>query len=113
MSKKLKSPFAKLHGKRVLIPYPVIEFKKEDPDAVKIHMPDGVKEDHDKEQQAELIKKYMRIKVLAVGSECDRVKPNDEIYIPARVLAPGRSDALEIDGEKYFIIAETDIAATY
>lgn len=110
---KLKNPFSKLHGKRVLIPYPVLDVKKEDPDAVKIHMPDGVKEDHDKEQEQELIKKYMRIKVIATGVECERVKAGDEIYIPARVLAPGRSDALEIDGVKYFMISETDIAATY
>lgn len=106
---KNKSPFKALHGKRVLIPYPIVEA---DP-SKKVLLLDKDQESLSKEQEEKLIDKYLRIKVLQVGAECERIKEGDEIFIPARALMPGRSDAIEIDDTKFFIINETDIAATY
>jgi len=111
-NKKMTNPFTTIHGKRVLIPYPTVEAPKEKKKG-QIIMPDQVQKEHDKEMEEKLIKEYLRITIIAVGTECERVKPGDEIWIPARTLAPGRSDALEIDGVSYFMINENDIAATY
>jgi co-chaperonin GroES (HSP10) len=99
----MQSPFSKLLGKRVLIPFPTVEKK------VDLILTDS----QTKEQDEELIKKYLRIPVLAVGSEVERVKVGDEIYIPARCLAPGRADAVEVADKRYYIIQEVDIAAVY
>jgi|32_taG_2_1085360.scaffolds.fasta_scaffold103010_1 co-chaperonin GroES (HSP10) len=99
----MSTPFSKLLGKRVLIPFPTLDNNN------KIILTDEAT----KAQEEELLKKYMRIPVLQVGSEVDRVKEGDEIWIPARSLAPGRADALEIDGNKYYVINEVDIAAVY
>jgi co-chaperonin GroES (HSP10) len=99
----MQSPFSKLLGKRVLIPFPTVEKK------VDLILTNS----QTKEQEEELIRKYLKIPVLAVGNEVDRVKVGDEIYVPARCLAPGRADAIEIDDERYYIIQEVDIAAVY
>lgn len=101
----MKSPFKELMGHRVLVPFPVLEEEKEKA----IILLDGASKD----QEEELIKKYLRIPVIQVGGEVTRVKPGDEIYIPARCLAPGRADAIEIEGSKFYIIQEVDIAAVY
>lgn len=99
----MQSPFKELFGHRVLIPFPEIETKSE------VILLEGAT----KEQEEELIKKYLRIPVLQVGNEVTRVKPGDEIFIPARCLAPGRADAIEIDEVKFYIIQEVDIASVY
>jgi hypothetical protein len=107
----LTSPFEKLLGKRVLVPFPT-EDKKKAP-VTKILMPEGLEKKREEEMSQELIKKYMRIPVIQIGDEVTRVKAGDEIYVPARCLAPGRSDAISIDDKMYFIIAESDIAGVY
>ena len=99
----MSSPFRKILGKRVVIPFPTLESDS------KIILTDETT----KAQEEELLKKYLRIPVIQVGTEVDRVKVGDEIWIPARCLAPGRADAVEIDGKKYYIIQEVDIAAVY
>lgn len=99
----MKSPFKGLMGHRVLVPFPTVESKSE------VILLDGAT----KQQEEELIKKYLRIKVIQIGNEVTRVKPGDEIFIPARCLAPGRADAVQIDGEQFYIIQEVDIAAVY
>lgn len=104
MKNPLKSPFEKLMGHRVLIPFPKAEEKKG-----KVILLEGATA----EQEAELIKKYLRIKVLQIGGEVTRVQPGDEIFIPARCLAPGRADAIQINDEQFYIIQEVDIAAVY
>ena len=101
----MKSPFKAMLGKRILIPFPTEDEVKKS----SIILGDKIQAD----MSEELIKKYMRIPVIQVGAEVERVTVGDEIYIPARMLAPGRSDAVEIDGVKYFIINENDIAAVY
>lgn len=99
----MKSPFKELFGHRVLIPFPTVESKSE------VILLEGTT----KEQEEELIKKYLRIPVLQIGSEVTRVDVGDEIFIPARCLAPGRADAIEIDDVRYYIIQEVDIASVY
>jgi hypothetical protein len=99
----MKSPFEKLMGHRVLIPFPTVENKSE------VILLEGTS----KEQEEELIKKYLRIPVIQIGNEVTRVQPGDEIFIPARCLAPGRADAIEIDEQKFYVIQEVDIAAVY
>lgn len=100
----MTSPFKELMGHRVLIPFPTIEDSKSN-----IILLEGATA----EEEAKLIQKYLRIPVLQIGSEVTRVKPNDEIFIPARCLAPGRTDPIEVNGIKYYIIQEADIAAVY
>jgi co-chaperonin GroES (HSP10) len=100
----MKSPFKELMGHRVLIPFPKAEEKKG-----KVILLEGASA----AQEAELIKKYLRITVIQIGGEVTRVKPGDEIFVPARCLAPGRADAVQIDGKMYYIMQEVDIAAVY
>jgi len=109
---KLKSPFTTLLGKRVLVPFPKEDEKKRKV-ASKILMTDQGEKEREAEMSKELIAKYLRIPVIQIGDEVTRVKVDDEIYIPARCLAPGRADAILIDGEQFFIIAEVDIAGVY
>jgi len=101
----MNSPFKKMLGKRILIPFPTEDEKKKST----IILDDKIQAD----MSDELIKKYLRIPVIQVGDEVERVSPGDEIYIPARMLAPGRAESLEINGIRYFIIGENDIAAVY
>lgn len=99
----MQSPFKELFGHRVLVPFPEVETKSE------IILTDTASA----AQEEELIKKYLRIPVIQVGTEVTRVKPGDEIFIPARCLAPGRADAIQIDDVKFYIIQEVDIASVY
>jgi co-chaperonin GroES (HSP10) len=99
----METPFKKLLGHRVLVPFPEVETKS---DIILVDTANAA-------QEAELIKKYLRIPVLMIGNEVTRVKVGDEIFIPARCLAPGRADAVEIDEKRYYIIQEVDIASVY
>ena len=101
----MTSPFSKILGKRVLIPFPTLDEGSKS----SIILTDTASKD----QEDELLKKYLKIPVIQVGNEVDRVKEGDEIWIPARCLAPGRADAVEIDGKKFYIIQEVDIAGVY
>lgn len=103
---KMKKPFKTLHGKRVVLPFPVVEEKTE---AGIILTPDA-----QKAQTEEALADYLRVEVIQKGSECERVEEGDIVFIPPRVVQPGRSDMLTVSPkEKYLIVNEHDIVGTW
>ena len=104
---KLKKPFKELHGKRVMLPFPSVEEKTE---GGIILTPDA--------QMAQVQKElddYLKVEVIMVGKECERgFEEGQLVYIPPRVVQPGRSDMLTVSKtEKYLIVNEQDIIGTW
>jgi len=85
-----------LRGKRILIEKPVR------PDNGVI-LTDEVQASMD----AEFMKSWTKLHVVAVGDEVTSIKPGDKVYVGS---ALANSEIVEIDGAVYFIVYESNVA---
>ena len=95
------SAFKELRGKRVLVTKPVSETKS------LIEITPEVQAELDKE----LMSKWTRLTVFAVGSEVVDIKPNDEVYINASMLA--NAELVRLDGVDYMMVLDHAVAIVY
>jgi len=95
------SAFKELRGKRVLVTKPVSETKS------LIEITPEVQAELDKE----LMSKWTRLTVFAVGPEVVDIKPNDEVYINASMLA--NAELVRLDGVDYMMILDHAVAIVY
>ena len=89
-------------GKAVFIERPIIEENKS---GIEL-LPEA-----EKAREEELVKKFTRLKVFAVGDEVTKVKTGDEILVTPKVLS--YMDQIELDGKFYFLGAEHQVAAIF
>jgi len=87
----------KLQGNRILISRP--ESKSEQG----VIIPEGLKENHEKD----LMFKYSKLDVFAVGEECKKVKAGDKVYVGK---ALEHSEIIEIEGKLYFMLNEMTVS---
>jgi hypothetical protein len=85
-----------LRGKRILIEKPVR------PDSGVI-----LTDEAQASMDAEFMKSWTKLHVVAVGDEVTSVKPSDKVYIGS---ALANSEIVEIDGAVYFIVYESNVA---
>lgn len=103
---QLKAPFKTVFGKRVVIPFPKVD---EVTESGVILTPNS-----QKEKEQDMLDSYLRVPVIQVGGDCERLVKGDLIFIPPRVVQPGRSDMLITeDGNKYLIINEQDVVGIW
>lgn len=95
------SAFKELRGKRVLVTKPVSETKS------LIEITPEVQAELDKE----LMSKWTRLTVFAVGNEVNDIKPNDEVYINASMLA--NAELVRLDGVDYMMVLDHAVAIVY
>jgi len=88
-----------LKGKRILIEKPVR------PESAVI-----LGEDVQANLDAEFMKSWTKLRVVAVGDEVTSVKAGDQVYIGS---ALANSEIVDIDGKVYFIVYETNIAIVW
>lgn len=107
MATKLKKPFKTLHGSRLVLPFPIIA---EETVGGVILTPSA-----QEAQAKEALDDYLKVEVIQTGVDCKRgFSEGDIIFIPPRVVQPGRSDMLTVsDTEKYLIINEQDVVGTW
>ena len=55
--------------------------------------------------------KWTRLTVFAVGSEVLDIKPNDEVYINASMLA--NAELVRLDGVDYMMVLDHAVAIVY
>jgi len=87
---------ALLKGKRILIEKPV---RKESA----VILGDDVQAGLD----ADMMKQWSRLKVVAVGDECTSVKVGDHVYIGS---ALANCEVVDIEGSVFFIAYESNVA---
>ncbi len=87
---------ALLKGKRILIEKPV---RKESAVILGEDVQAGI--------DADMMKQWSRLKVVAVGDECTSVKVGDQVYIGS---ALANCEVVDIDGAVYFIAYESNVA---
>jgi hypothetical protein len=87
---------ALLKGKRILIEKPV---RKESAVILGEDVQAGL--------DADMMKQWSRLKVVAVGDECTSVKMGDQVYIGS---ALANCEVVDIDGAVYFIAYESNVA---
>jgi co-chaperonin GroES (HSP10) len=87
---------ALLKGKRILIEKPV---RKESAVILGEDVQAGL--------DADMMKQWSRLKVVAVGDECTSVKVGDQVYIGS---ALANCEVVDIDGAVYFIAYESNVA---
>ena len=95
------SAFKELRGKRVLVTKPVSETKS------LIEITPEVQAELDKE----LMSKWTRLTVFAVGNEVVDIKPNDEVYINASMLA--NAELVRLEGVDYMMVLDHAVAIVY
>jgi hypothetical protein len=95
------SAFKELRGKRILVTKPVSETKS------LIEITPEVQAELDKE----IMTKWTRLTVFAVGSEVVDIKPNDEVYINASMLA--NAELVRLDGVDYMMVLDHSVAIVY
>lgn len=95
------SAFKELRGKRILVTKPVSETKS------LIEITPEVQAELDKE----LMTKWTRLTVFAVGTEVVDIKPNDEVYINASMLA--NAELVRLDGVDYMMVIDHAVAIVY
>ena len=91
----------KYQGKLVLVSKPVIENKS----VIELSEKDKALIEHD------LIKKYTRLNVFAVGADTTFCKAGDDILITPKTLS--YADTVELEGQIKFIVKESDVIAVY
>ncbi len=102
----MKKPFKVLYGKRVIIPFPIVDEKTDAGIILTATAQDA--------QTQEELNNFLKVEVIQRGSECERVEEGDFIYVPARIVQPGRSDMLTtLQNEKYLIVNEQDIVGKW
>jgi hypothetical protein len=95
------SAFKELRGKRILVTKPVSETKS------LIEITPEVQAELDKE----LMSKWTRLTVFAVGTEVVDIKPNDEVYINASMLA--NAELVRLDDADYMMVLDHSVAIVY
>jgi hypothetical protein len=95
------SAFKELRGKRILVTKPVSETKS------LIEITPEVQAELDKE----LMTKWTRLTVFAVGTDVLDIKPNDEVYINASMLA--NAELVRLDGVDYMMVIDHAVAIVY
>ena len=95
------SAFKELRGKRILVTKPVSETKS------LIEITPEVQAELDKE----LMTKWTRLTVFAVGTEVVDIKPNDEVYINASMLA--NAELVRLDDADYMMVLDHAVAIVY
>jgi hypothetical protein len=95
------SAFKELRGKRILVTKPVSETKS------LIEITPEVQAELDKE----MMTKWTRLTVFAVGSEVVDIKPTDEVYINASMLA--NAELVRLDGVDYMMVLDHAVAIVY
>jgi hypothetical protein len=95
------SAFKELRGKRILVTKPVSETKS------LIEITPEVQAELDKE----LMSKWTRLTVFAVGTEVVDIKPNDEVYINASMLA--NAELVRLDDADYMMVLDHAVAIVY
>jgi hypothetical protein len=95
------SAFKELRGKRILVTKPVSETKS------LIEITPEVQAELDKE----LMSKWTRLTVFAVGNEVNDIKPNDEVYINASMLA--NAELVRLEGVDYMMVLDHAVAIVY
>lgn len=88
-----------LKGRRILIEKPVR------PDSQVI-----LTEDVQANLEAEFMKSWSKLNVVATGDECSFVKAGDQVYIGT---ALANSEVIDIDGNMYFIAYENNVAIVW
>ena len=86
----------KLKGKRILIEKPVR------PESQVI-----LTEDVQANLEAEFMKSWSKLNVVATGDECVSVKTGDQVYIGT---ALSNCEVIDIDGNMFFIAHESNVA---
>jgi hypothetical protein len=87
--------FKILRGKKILVEKPVA------PESAVI-LTDEAKAS----QEQELMKRWSKLRVAAIGDEVTGVKVDDSVYV-GNALA--HSEILEIDGKHYFLVPEASV----
>ncbi len=87
----------KVRGKRVLIKKPVI--KKES----LIEFTPQMEADYEKDMLA----KYTKLEVTAVGSDVTDIKPGDLVYVGAAIA---HSEVIQIEEEMFFLVHEQQVS---
>jgi hypothetical protein len=93
--------FKELRGKRILVTKPVAETKS------LIEITPEVQAELDKE----LMTKWTRLTVFAVGTEVSDIKAGDEVYINASMLA--NAELIQLDGVDYMMVLDHAVAIVY
>ena len=89
----------KLHGKRILIEKPV------KPESQVLLTPEA-----EQAMEQDWMKSWTKLKVFAVGSDCNIVQPVDLVYI-GNALA--NSEIIDLDGTLYFLVNEAAVCITW
>lgn len=95
------SAFKQLRGRRILITKPVSETKSV------IEITPEVQAELDKD----MMKRWTRLTVFAVGTEVVDIKPNDEVYINASMLA--NAELVRLDDADYMMVLDHAVAIVY
>jgi hypothetical protein len=93
-------PIKHLRGKRVLI---------EKPELAKSTI--ELTEAAQAAMEREMIAKWTRLTIAAVGSEVTDIKAGDEVYANAGMLSS--AEQIELDGKLYMLVADHAIAIVY
>lgn len=93
-------PIKHLRGKRVLI---------EKPELAKSSI--ELTEAAQAAMEREMIAKWTRLTIAAVGSEVTDIKAGDEVYANAGMLSS--AEQIELDGKLYMLVADHAIAIVY
>jgi hypothetical protein len=95
------SAFKQLRGKRILITKPVSETKSV------IEITPEVQAELDKD----LMKKWTRLTVFAVGNEVTDLAAGDEVYVNASMLA--NAELVQLEGVDYMMVLDHAVAIVY
>lgn len=95
------SAFKQLRGRRILITKPVAETKSI------IEITPEVQAELDKE----MMKRWTRLTVFAVGNEVTDLAAGDEVYINASMLA--NAELVQLEGVDYMMVLDHAVAIVY
>lgn len=95
------SAFKQLRGRRILVTKPVSETKSV------IEITPEVQAELDRD----LMKKWTRLTVFAVGSEVADIAAGDEVYINASMLA--NAELVQLEGVDYMMVLDHAVAIVY
>jgi len=95
------SAFKELRGKRILVTKPVAETKS------LIEITPEVQAELDRE----MMSKWTRLTVFAVGTEVADIKSGDQVYINASMLA--NAELVQLDGVDYMMVLDHAVAIVY
>jgi hypothetical protein len=95
------SAFKQLRGRRILITKPVSETKSV------IEITPEVQAELDKD----LMKKWTRLTVFAVGNEVTDLAAGDEVYVNASMLA--NAELVQLEGVDYMMVLDHAVAIVY